>query len=623
MNKKCFGPLAAFVACTGLCAQQVQPNPPQVQQLDEVIVSDSRFELKRENSGKTVIKITQEELQRNQGKTVAEIINSKSGMEITGSRGRQGEVLGVFARGGRGRQVLIIIDGVRVTDPSSFSQEYDLRLLSAANIESIEITKGAASTLYGPNAATAVINITTKKASGQKITGNFQSSLGTNQNQRNQAYDALGDFSNSVNINGTLGDVTYLVGFANSHASNMSSLIGTEEEDVTSRTTLDVKVGYRPIKKLDFIIFANNTNLKTDYDESFGLVDAPYRFISEQKRTGVTSSFEYGQGSLHLNGAFASYDSENISAFPSTFVGQNWTVDLYNRYTFGMKLHTIVGLNYIKDEAQLEENRSFRIIDPYANVVYISDSGFNLNTGVRLNIHSEYGSKFVYNVNPSYRIRTSKKAYLKVMASYATSYITPSLTQLFGAFGANADLEAEDNRTVETGVEYALGSTLRANLLYFNRNEKNAVIFDNVAFQYFNAGTEIEAQGAEAELHWRLLRDLSLDINYTFAERKGDNAIRIPKHKINALLGYRWNERTFTSLNYRYTGQRIDTDFATFSDVELEPFSLLDAYFSHDVMANKLKVFLNISNIFNEDYVEVIGFSTRGRNIKVGMNLTL
>ena len=61
MNKKCFGPLAAFVACTGLCAQQVQPNPPQVQQLDEVIVSDSRFELKRENSGKTVIKITQED----------------------------------------------------------------------------------------------------------------------------------------------------------------------------------------------------------------------------------------------------------------------------------------------------------------------------------------------------------------------------------------------------------------------------------------------------------------------------------------------------------------------------------------------------------------------------------
>ena len=123
----------------------------------------------RENSGKTIIKIDAEELQHNQGRSLAEIINKKSGIEIAGSRGREGTILGVFARGGRGRQVLVLIDGVRVSDPSSFSQEYDLRLLSTANIESVEILKGAASTLYGTNAATAVISITTKKISEQKL----------------------------------------------------------------------------------------------------------------------------------------------------------------------------------------------------------------------------------------------------------------------------------------------------------------------------------------------------------------------------------------------------------------------------------------------------------------------
>ncbi|MGB5171449.1 MAG: TonB-dependent receptor plug domain-containing protein, partial [Eudoraea sp.] len=126
-----------------------EEGPMEIQELDEVVVSDSRFSLKRENSGKTVIQISQKELAQNQGKTVAEIINTKSGIEINGSRGREGEVLGVFPRGGRGRQVLILIDGVRVSDPSSFSQEYDLRLLNTAAIESIEIIKGAASTLYG------------------------------------------------------------------------------------------------------------------------------------------------------------------------------------------------------------------------------------------------------------------------------------------------------------------------------------------------------------------------------------------------------------------------------------------------------------------------------------------
>ena len=623
MNKQFLGPLAAFVACTGIYAQEVQQDALQVQQLDEVVVSDSRFELKRENSGKTVIKITQEELQRNQGKTVAEIINSKSGIEIAGSRGRQGEVLGVFARGGRGRQVLVIVDGVRVTDPSSFSQEYDLRLLSTANIESIEIIKGAASTLYGPNAATAVVNITTKQADGQKISGNFQSSLGTNQNQDNQDFDTFGDFSNSATINGTLGKVTYLVGYANSYTSDMSSLVDTQEEDATSRTNLDIKVGYKVTKDLAIDLFANSTNLKTDYDESFGLVDAPYRFISDQKRAGITSSFGYGRGTLHFNGAFTSYDSENISAFPNTFVGENWAIDFYNRYTFGEKLYTIVGLNYVKDQAELDADQNFTIVDPYANVVYISDVGFNLNAGLRLNNHSEYGGKLVYNVNPSYRIRMTNQGYLKFMGSYATSYITPSLTQLFGAFGANADLKAEDNRTLEGGIEFAVDKQLRTSLLYFNRKEENAVIFDNTAFQYFNADDTIEVSGLEAEISWQPSEKITFDANYTFTERKGDNAIRIPKHKINALFGYRWSERTFTSLSYRYTGQRVDTDFTVFSDVQLEPFSLLDLNFSHDLIEDKFKVFFNISNIFNEDYVEIIGFSTRGRNIRVGMNLTL
>ncbi|MEP3384295.1 MAG: TonB-dependent receptor plug domain-containing protein, partial [Flavobacteriaceae bacterium] len=139
MKKSNFLLCAAILAGKGLSAQDAQQDSIQVQQLDEVVVSDSRFQLKRENSGKTVIKITAEELERNQGKTIAELINTKSGIEITGSRGRDGSVFGVYARGGRGKQVLIIIDGVRVADPSSFSAEYDLRLLSTPKVESIEI----------------------------------------------------------------------------------------------------------------------------------------------------------------------------------------------------------------------------------------------------------------------------------------------------------------------------------------------------------------------------------------------------------------------------------------------------------------------------------------------------
>ena len=71
------------------------------------------------------------------------------------------------------------------------------------------------------------------------------------------------------------------------------------------------------------------------------------------------------------------------------------------------KWHTVLGVNYIKDEAVFTEDVDFTIVDPYANVVYVSDFGLNLNAGARLNNHSEYGNHFVYNVNPSYVFATA------------------------------------------------------------------------------------------------------------------------------------------------------------------------------------------------------------------------
>ncbi|MBT8206046.1 MAG: TonB-dependent receptor plug domain-containing protein, partial [Eudoraea sp.] len=205
---------------------QIKMDTMLIQQLDEVVVSDSRFELRRENSGKTVITIGAEVLERNQGVPIAALLNQFGGIEIGGSRSRQGEILGVFSRGGRGRQVLVLLDGVRVSDPSSFSQEYDLRSLAISNIESIEIIKGAASTLYGTNAATAVINIKTKKSADKSIAATFRAQMGTNQTASDQNY-RLANFSNSAQISGTLEAFTYSMAVTNDYANGISSLSTT------------------------------------------------------------------------------------------------------------------------------------------------------------------------------------------------------------------------------------------------------------------------------------------------------------------------------------------------------------------------------------------------------------
>ena len=98
------------------------------------------------------------------------------------------------------------------------------------------------------------------------------------------------------------------------------------------------------------------------------------------------------------------------------------------------------------------EDAKFTIIDPYANMVYISDFGLNLNAGVRLNNHSEYGSHLVYSLNPSFK-KDFGFGYIKGLASYSTAYITPSLYQLFEPTYGNSDLQPEENATIEVGAE--------------------------------------------------------------------------------------------------------------------------------------------------------------------------
>ena len=620
MKKNHLWLITALLAGKGVFAQNVPQDSLKVQQLDEVVVNDSKFELKRENSGKTVIKITAEELQRNQGMTVAEIINTKSGIEIAGSRGRDGAVLGAFARGGRGRQVLIVIDGVRVSDPSTFSAEYDLRLLSPNTIESIEIIKGAASTLYGTNAATAVINITTKKSSEREVAGNFETSIGTNQTADDQSYD-LGSIQNSANVNGTLGKFNYGVDFSNRYKSGMSAAVTPQnEEDIFFHCSTNVRFGYQFSEQFELQVYGNQTKFKNEYDAS--MMDAPNLGENEQQRVGLSSEYSYGKGSVHLNAAYSDYESIANDTFgESTTKGNNWVLDLYHKYVFGEQFHTILGVNYIKDEARFTQEVDFTIVDPYANVVYVSDFGLNLNAGARLNNHSEYGNHFVYNVNPSFVFDT-ENGYVKLLGSYATSYITPNLIQLFGAFGGNPNLEPEENTTIEGGVELKLDNTFRISTLYFDRNETNAIGFD-ANFTSINVADEIDANGVEVEATWLPWNNVSVNANYTFTERKGDNAIRIPKHKANLSLWYQFSESTNASLDYAYTGERFDTDFNTFSDIALEPFSLLNFAIRHELIKNKLNVFLNADNLLNEDYRELLGFTTRGRNFRLGFSLNL
>jgi vitamin B12 transporter len=219
------------------------------------------------------------------------------------------------------------------------------------------------------------------------------------------------------------------------------------------------------------------------------------------------------------------------------------------------------------------------------------------------------------------------KGYLKFMGSYATSFIAPNLSQLFGPFGANPELQPEENSTLEGGFEMRPNKSLRFSALYFDRTEENAIDyvvtnFDTFEGQYQNVVPKTNTYGFELELNAQINDDLNVTTNYAFTEKREGMALRIPKNKWNAGIHYQLNKKWVASANYQYVSSRTDVDFATFENIRLKAFDLFGLYSKYE-FNNEISIFLNLENVFNTDYVEVFNYTTRGRNVRIGINVLL
>ncbi|WP_417858534.1 TonB-dependent receptor plug domain-containing protein [Xanthomarina gelatinilytica] len=642
MNKKTFvfGVLCGMSLFT--VAQQ-QAVSTEVETLEEVVITDSKFYLNRENSGKVITKITSEELEKQQGKSVAEIINATAGIEINGANSQAGQNLNYYVRGGKNRQVLILIDGIAVSDPSQIANDYDLRLLNANQVESIEILKGASSTLYGSGAGTAVINIKLKEASKKAISANFKSTIGTNQSQEDTNYN-LNNFQNNVSVNGTLNKLSYLASFGNQYTDGLSSLANGTETDVYNAINGNLKLGYRFSEAFKMTVYGSWDKFKADFDDGFAGMDSNDLSTTKQQRYGFSPEYTYKKGSLSLNAAYNKVERDIESSYPALYNAESFTADLFNRYTFNKTLYTVLGVQVKQDHMESftipfggtdfeqgidPEIAKYTNVDPYANVVYVSAFGLQVNAGARLNNHSEYGNHVVYSLNPSYK-KDFNFGYLKGLASYGTAYITPSLYQLFDPLYGNKDLQPEENATFEVGAEIHFNDKATVSVVYFNRKEENFIDFVDLGswvYQYQNVNENFTASGIEFVADYNITKALKLSANATYTKVDEDLSLRIPELKVNGLLGYQLCESTFMSVSYQFTDSRTDSFYNNISymneEVNLKSYNLLDFYVSHNILNNKMTLFANVTNILNEDYQELYGYSTKGRNVNIGFSLTL
>jgi vitamin B12 transporter len=135
----------------------------ETKKVDPVVVTATTVDTPSEQVGVALSVVTGEDIKTYHYPTLDDAFRNIPGVSVHKSGG-YGKLSTMTIRGANPNQVLILVDGVRVSSPTL--GQTDLSDISPDLIERIEVIRGGQSTLYGADAIGGVVNIITKKGAG-------------------------------------------------------------------------------------------------------------------------------------------------------------------------------------------------------------------------------------------------------------------------------------------------------------------------------------------------------------------------------------------------------------------------------------------------------------------------
>lgn len=648
--KRHFFVLAAVIFSNQLLAQQ------DTALLDEAVITANRYPVKTSLTGKVITVISRAQLEQSGSKDLAQVLSEQAGVSIAGANSNIGKEKSVYLRGGYIAHTLITIDGIPVYDPSGIGGNFDIRNLSLAQIERIEILKGSQSTLYGSDAVNGVINIITVTGTvGQQIKNKLQAGL---------SYGSYDTWRVQAGVNGAAKKMQYNSSYSWVKSRGMNEAVdqgnypNTDRDDYAQHN-FQAGLGFQPVKGLSIKPFVRYSTINGSIDQGAFTDELDYAYNQKSFQAGVRSEYSWKKHTLtllyNLNEVNRKYTDDSVKSrngfdtwAEGSYKGTEHYADLFwvmkqnarLRFSGGLDFRGSVsdqtynsvgffgpyGTVYGKDSLRQQQGSA------YAAVNWNSPSGFNLEAGSRLNLHSEYGPFPVFSLNPSYLWKQKVKFY----ANLSSAYRTPSLYQLFSEYG-NADLQPESAITFEAGAQIYSGKKWTMRATGFNRRVKDIMFFyynaSTFQSQYINQDRQHD-YGIELEGQWQINSTSSLRAWYTWVDGKIStvtngkdtsyfNLLRRPRSSAGVQGSTRIGKKLLLNSNLQWNGKRQDAyyDNNSFStvNVTLDAYLLWNLYAEYPFYHNKLTVFADLRNITNSRYTEISGFNTARFNAYTGV----
>ena len=583
--------------------------------------------------------------------------------------GGHGTASAIQLRGMPKRYSTVYIDGIKMSDPSSVSNDFDFNNILTSQVSRVEILKGNQSSLYGSGAVGGTIHITTKKGKP-----------GLNKDI-NYLFGSHNTHNFSTSISG--GDISrkYFLGLQRFHTDGISQMTHNDEKDRYRNNGLIASFSDKFSENLELKFNTRISETYLQYDavcvsNLFGC--SPSRDHSEE-----TDALEASANVNLIYKPFKNFNNKftiantyfkriygqapgSKNTQQDNYYGNRYAVLYQGEYNFNLDDSIIFGLEREDDQMGYNKDETGRI-DSNA---YVTSQYFDYQTRITKNLYGTFGARFdEHSLAGGGSNEDSHRATLayvsddkttKFKSSYGTGYRFPSLYELLYVWNSRNNCNgggskcgdvgfksAENSRSYDFGIEKSINPNLFFDLTYFNILYKDALegwSGNNAAGSGSttqNSPSTTKSQGLEFVSKFKLNDILNFDFNYTYTQTydgaEQDNPsntminsqmVRIPRNMVNLITnlkvpGYKdlnvslktkWSDeaRDYGNGNANRNGSQ------SFGDAELDSYLISDLSIKYNYL-NQYNLYFDINNILDKKYETAQDYSQMDRSFNFGI----
>jgi vitamin B12 transporter len=606
--------------------------------LAELVVTATRSVQPIQKVGASITVLTPEAIKVSQATTAVELLAQTPSVTFA-RNGGPGSATSLYIRGAETQHTVVLIDGVKLNDPSSTQGGYNSGNLLVGDVSRIEVLRGAQSTLWGSQAIGGVVNMVTAEP-----TEAFESNASVEGGARDTAYIRAG-------AGGVAERLTWRLAGSYYTTDGFSSYGPGKEKDGYQNTGLSGRVRFAFSDAVSAEVRSVYSRGKSDFD-GFNTDSAEFGRTKELViYTGLNFALLDGRWTNRIAYGYTDTARENINparaAVPLTFdaTGRNKRWEYQGAFAVSDTLTASFGA---ESERSRMETRSPSLTKPnpafrtgrvgvdsvYGQLQAEVVPGLTLTGGLRYEDHDTYGQHTLGQVSAAWALNEGNTV---LRASFGQGFRAPGLYELYSEYG-NLDLSPEKFDSWDAGVEQRLlGGKARVSATVFAREADNEIRFFSCTFGstgapcnpggvfrfgYYKNIQKTQAKGLELIGQFEATSRLTLAGNYAYTESEnasGANAgrqlTRRPKNLANLSATYRWPVGLNTTIAARHVGKTFNNEANT---VAVAGYTLIDLRASYPIN-DTLEVYGRVENAFDKDYQTILNYGAPERGAFIGV----